>query len=350
MNDGHRVILAGTGRSGVLLKTTFPNLLFLALPSPLIQFGEGKYSYLRFSLQLPGLVRSVFREHRKVKKIVSLHHVDIIISDNRYGLFCHSAYTIFITHQISPVLPGIFQWLEYPLYRLIRSIINLYDECWIPDSEDPRYNLSGKLSHRYTCPQNARFIGILSRFCSPDVLSGKSVVSHYDLAVVLSGPEPQISAFEKLICKQLETLPKTAIIIKGLRGSISPLTPNNRDKLSLISHLETTLFARVLLGADRVICRSGYTSIMDLVALGIHAIIVPSPGQSEQEYLANNLEKKGWFQVVQQNDLDLACIFERTAKRTLPDFHLLFIHPGSNHFQDLYRKYDQNSKKSDQKT
>ena len=162
--DGHRVIMAGTGRSGELLKTTFPELAFLMMPSPDIRLGEGRTLSLGLMLQIPGLIRSVFREHRLVIKYVKENKIDIVVSDNRYGLFCRSAYTVFVTHQISPVLPGLFRWIEYPLYRIFRSIIGLYDECWIPDYEDPGNNLSGKLSHRYPLPNNARFIGILSRF------------------------------------------------------------------------------------------------------------------------------------------------------------------------------------------
>jgi len=342
-------MIAGTGRSAQLLKATFPDQSVLNLPSPEIRLGDGRLSHLGLLLQVPGLILSFFREHARVKKIVHHHHIDILISDNRYGLFCESAYTIFITHQISPVLPGIWRWFEYPLYRIIRNIIRLFNECWIPDFEDPDQNMSGKLSHRFTRPDNARFIGMLSRFCHPDVFQNISLHRHYNLALILSGPEPQITTFENLVCQQLKKLPVSAIVIKGLRGEIRQSPEIQEEKIILASHLDTGIFAEILLQADFVLCRSGYTGIMDLISLGVQAILVPTPGQSEQEYLAGHLAKKGWFQVVQQKDLDLERLLKKKTKPTLPDFQKYLRRDGPDHYLDLYGKYRKHNEQSNQK-
>jgi UDP:flavonoid glycosyltransferase YjiC (YdhE family) len=348
--DGHRVIMAGTGRSGELLRTTFPELAFLRMPSPDIRLREGKTLSLGLMLQIPGLIGSVFREHRLVIKYVNENKIDIVVSDNRYGLFCRSAYTVFVTHQISPVLPGLFRWIEYPLYRIFRSIIGLYDECWIPDYEDSLNNLSGKLSHRYPLPKNARFIGILSRFSYLETAPVDIPENHYHIVAVLSGPEPQISVFEKLVRIQLRNIPKTALIIRGLRGREKELPPATGKKLSLVSHLETHRFACILRQADHVLCRSGYSGIMDLVALGIPAILVPTPGQSEQEYLSARLANKGWFNVIRQEDLNLSSLPEHNAKLNVPDFKGNLLQLQQQYFQDLYSKYSSNGKKPNHKT
>lgn len=342
-------MVAGTGRSAQLLKATFPDLPFLDLPSPEIRLVDSRLSHLGLLLQVPGLIFALFREHVIVKKIVRHHHIDILISDNRYGLFCKSAYTIFITHQLSPVLPGMWRWFEYPLYRIITGIIRLYNECWIPDFEDPDQNMSGKLSHRYTRPDNARFIGMLSRFCNPEVIRNSSSARHYNLAVILSGPEPQITTFENLVCQQLKDLPVSAIVIKGFRGEIRQSPGILEEKIFLASHLDTCIFAEVLLQADFVLCRSGYSSIMDMISLGIQAILVPTPGQSEQEYLGAHMAKKGWFQVVQQKDLDLARVLRKTSRPILPDFQKELQQSGPDHYLDLYGKYREHNEKSHQK-
>lgn len=208
--------------------------------------------------------------------------------------------------------------------------------------------MSGKLSHRYTRPDNARFIGMLSRFCNPEVIRNFSVTRYYNLAVILSGPEPQITTFENFVCQQLKDLPITAIVIKGFRGEIRQSPGIPEEKIFLASHLDTGIFADVLLQADFVLCRSGYSGIMDMISLGVQAILVPTPGQSEQEYLGAHLAKKGWFQVVQQKDLDLARVLRKTS-RPIPDFQKELQQSGLDHYLDLYGKYCEHNDKSQQK-
>ena len=342
-------MIAGAGRSIKLLETTFPDLPFIDLPSPKIRFGNGRLSHLGLLCQLPGLICSLFREHALIKKIVHHHHIDILISDNRYGLFCRSAFTVFVTHQLSPVLPCFWRWFEYPLYRILRRIIRLYNACWIPDFDDPDQNISGKLSHRFSRPDNVRYIGILSRFSNPDIVRNPSPARHYNMAVILSGPEPQITTFENLVLEQLKKMPVSAIVIKGFRGTTRQSSEIQEEKIFLAPHLDTEIFAEVLLQADFVLCRSGYSGIMDLIALGIQAILVPTPGQSEQEYLAAHLAKKGWFPFVQQKDLDLACVLKKTVKPILPDFRKELQQSGPDHFMDLYGKCREHNEKSHQK-
>jgi len=337
IQDGHTIILAGSGRSSELLRKTFSDLRFVSLPGHTAHMGSGKHSYFELILQVPALMFSVFREHRMLGKIVRDEAVDIVISDNRYGLHCRKAYSVFITHQISPVLPALFRWLEYPLYLLIRKRIKRFNQCWIPDFKNPEVNLSGNLSHRYDTLSNTRFIGILSRFSQSG--SADEIPSvPYDVAVVLSGPEPQVSLFEKHLYNQLTKLGKPAILIRGMRNN--PIETN--DLIRQVSHLEVSAFRQVLKQARIVISRSGYSGIMDFVALGISAILVPSPGQSEQEYLAGWLSENGMFTVVLQDDLDLARLYETSF---LPATSKKIPVPGKPDFQfveDLYREYRQN--------
>jgi predicted glycosyltransferase len=339
IQDRHYVILAGSGRSAELLRSTFPGLRFVPLPCRTVRMGAWKHSYFQLVMQIPALAFSVFREHRMIREIVRTEKVDMIISDNRYGLHCRKIYSVIITHQVSPVLPPVFRWFEYPIYLIIRTLIQRFDQCWIPDYADPAVNLSGKLSHRFKRPANARFIGILSRFCLHDASGPVTPALDYDVAVVLSGPEPQVSVFEKKLFSQLAQLKKTAILIRGMRkkpiGGSGPSTSYIHE----VSHLEVNTFIRVLKQAGLVISRSGYSGIMDFIALDISAILVPSPGQSEQEYLAERMSEKGWFTCVTQDKINMAGICETHLMHgkscnplSLKKTDFLFI-------EDLYREY-----------
>jgi predicted glycosyltransferase len=258
---------------------------------------------------------SAIREHHLIKKIVLTHGVEIIVSDNRYGLYCRHAHSIFITHQISPVLPVMLRWAEYPLYLIIRTIIHQFNECWIPDYEDPQINLSGLLSHRYKLPKNARFIGILSRFNQLALKEKGPASEKYEIVVILSGPEPQLSIFHDLIVQQALSIQYKTLIISGLRENSNPFPGSVATHLSIVSHLEPGSFGYAMLHADIIICRSGYSVIMDLVALEKTAILVPTPGQTEQQYLAGYLSNKGWFSYISQHELNLDNVKKKQVKK-----------------------------------
>jgi predicted glycosyltransferase len=352
--DGHVVIIAGSGRSAELLRHTFPGLKFVSLPGHSFRMGSGKHSYMQLIAQLPVFMFSVIREHHLLKKIIGNEKPDIVISDNRYGLYCRDAFSVFITHQISPVLPAIFRWVEYPLYLMIRKIIQRFDQCWIPDSPDPDVNLSGKLSHRFPLPSNSRYVGILSRFNLPLKPIEINSSPRYNLVVILSGPEPQASIFEKLICRQLSWIDKPAILIRGLRNNPvdtgTPTVENSGSLLHMVPHLETSRFIRVLQQADFVVSRSGYSSIMDFIALGIPAILVPTPGQSEQEYLGRWLEEKGWFRCISQDELDLAALQSKGYLKPVSEKRPFDAKPDFRFIEELYGKYNEDSEQSKQES
>jgi predicted glycosyltransferase len=324
IRSGFHVLLGGSGKSGDLLKMTFPQLQFVFFPSPVIRYSRGKLLWVKLIWQLPAIIISVFKEHKQIKQFIKAYSLDIIVSDNRYGLFCREVYTIFVTHQISPVLPVIFRWLEYPLYLLIKSVIQHYNECWIPDFEDENINLSGKLSHRFTKPRNARYIGILSRFNMNNMIAEVSADDKYNIVIILSGPEPQISKFEKAVREQVCTCSLKTIIINGLREITLPVFFSQNNQITTVSHLETQQFRNVLSNADIIICRSGYSSIMDLITLGRFALLVPTPGQPEQEYLAEYLSDKGWFLYSNQSEFDIDILLKKLPFQTginHPDFY-----------------------------
>jgi UDP-N-acetylglucosamine:LPS N-acetylglucosamine transferase len=124
-----------------------------------------------------------------------------------------------------------------------------------------------------------------------------------NLLVVLSGVEPQRSILEDLLIAQIRELKLTATIVRGIPEEVNTMveTPG----IEIIQYANSRRLEELLLSAQTVICRSGYSSVMDLSELGIRAILVPTPGQTEQEYLATYLMEKGYFFSVEQKNFNL---------------------------------------------
>jgi uncharacterized protein (TIGR00661 family) len=261
-----------------------------------------------------------------LKKIVRKIRPDLVISDNRYGLWSENVKSILITHQCSIKFPGFMKFLEYPAALFIRLLIEGFDDCWIPDYPGPQ-NLSGDLSHRFPPPSNATYIGPISRFSIPVIPHEKAEkLPHADLLIMLSGPEPQRTRLEKTVLKQVQALSVSTIILQGLPGKNETIEIGPHH--TMISHLPSRELKGLIQNARFIICRSGYSSIMDLAGLKKKALIIPTPGQTEQEYLADYLAEKGMFLSCSQHDFDLSA-----ALPELEEFEPEFILPGEDYLK-----------------
>jgi len=300
-SDGYKVLLGGSGKSGHLLQNTFRDVPFITFPSYTMKYYfRGSWFFFNIFIQLPALLYSSIREHFLLKKFAKKQGVDIVVSDNRYGLYCSTTRNIIITHQISPVLPGLLRWAEYPLYRILTSAINRFDECWIPDYAG-EVNLSGKLSHRYPAPHNARFIGTLSRF---SVIPGKTGNELYDVVIVLSAPQPELRRMTYKMIEQAKETNLKILIICGFEEDMQKHEAG-RPGLKIVSHLEPAEFRSSMEKAAIIICMAGYSGIMDLVEIGKTAILIPTTGQSEQEYLSQYLDSHRHFLCVSGSQINL---------------------------------------------
>jgi predicted glycosyltransferase len=74
----------------------------------------------------------------------------------------------------------------------------------------------------------------------------------------------------------------------------------------------------LIMTSKSIIARAGYTSIMELISLGRTALLIPTPGQTEQEYLARSLTEKGWFSSISQKQTDKA-VAPASAGPSWPD-------------------------------
>jgi UDP:flavonoid glycosyltransferase YjiC (YdhE family) len=301
--NGWKIILGGSGKSGALIRESFPELPYEPVNTYSVKYPGSSWGLvLSVFFQIPLLACSVFTEHRQLKSILLKYNIDTIVSDNRYGIYSGKTHNIIISHQLSPVLPAFLSWAEYPLYLLLKRLIARFDECWIPDIIETG-NLTGNLSHRFSLPANARFIGWLSRFHD---ISASDDVPGYDIVIALSGPQPQLRRFTNKILAQAKTLQCEILIISGMQEIEDTTMPEN---IKIVNHLVASEFVSVLKKAGLVICRSGYSSVMDLIEIQKAAILIPTPGQPEQEYLAERLNRIGLFRYAEQSEFDLKKLY-----------------------------------------
>jgi uncharacterized protein (TIGR00661 family) len=301
---GHQVVIGADNQPLVLLSQEFPELETIRFPAIPVTYSSGNSQIFKMFTLIPMLLYGIYKEHQLLTKIIRKHNIEVVISDNRFGAWHKSVRSIYITHQVMIKMPTPIQFLEPFFYLLHKWIIQHYDICLIPDFKG-NGNLSGDLSHKYPLPKNSMFIGILSRF-TPKQREEKKEFIKYDIVVVLSGPEPQRTNLELILLKKLKGQPYKVLIIYG-----KPTLKEKKkriDNIQFVSHLPSPFFKSALLSATYVICRSGYSSIMDLIILEKTALLIPTPGQTEQEYLAKYLESHKIFPYIRQNDfvLDLA--------------------------------------------
>jgi uncharacterized protein (TIGR00661 family) len=294
VEGGAEVIIAADRRPSDLLQIEFPQLRFLRLPGYELDYPASENMAWHMFRSTPRLLRGIKEENLALKKIIREEKINIVISDNRYGLSSDEIKSIFITHQVFIKAP----FAQSILRRVNESFINNFSECWIPDiaGED---NLSGSLAHKKELPKNYFFIGPLSRFS----IDQHNTPVAYDMAVVLSGPEPQRTILENKLMDQLRNSPKKILFVRGLPDKTERRTQGAMD---IVSHLSSSEMETALRSSALIIARSGYSTIMDAARLGKKCIFIPTPGQTEQEYLSHYHASKGHSVEAKQRNLDIS--------------------------------------------
>jgi uncharacterized protein (TIGR00661 family) len=294
---GCRVFIAGSGPSLLLLRNElrneFPSLTFFSITGYQPVYSSGKNMVWAIAKQVPKFVRTIRAEHNEVEELIERHKIDLVISDNRYGCWSRKALSIVITHQINILMPPTMAWLSRLVDVTNERLLKKFSVCWIPDFPDMENSLSGVLGHKKGQAPKIRYIGPLSRF------SGKERTDHkYDLVCILSGPEPQRELLEKIIQEQVKNLSIRFLMIRGVMSS-------NGKASSEVDFLNSEALQTVISESSVIIARSGYSMIMDLATLGKKAIFIPTPGQTEQEYLADRWQKKGVAYSMPQQAIDI---------------------------------------------
>lgn len=310
---GCEVIIAAEGSQEAILKMEFGNLKFVKLRGYRLRFGKNSLStILKIISQIPGIVIRIRYENQWLDEFLRHVRVDAIVSDNRYGLFSSRIPSVIITHQLTIKTPfggWIDNFTRYLNYRLI----NKFSECWVPDYPG-RENLAGELSHPEKMPAiPVHYLGLLSR------MSKTPSHNTNNLLILLSGPEPQRSILEKILLQQLEAYPHGAIFVRGLLGEAN-LPATNNKQLQMHNHLSSNLLNQVMNNSRFIISRSGYSTVMDMMRLGKQCIFIPTPGQSEQEYLAAYLSQKKMCVSYSQNNFYLQKALQEAGKLSPPQF------------------------------
>lgn len=283
-----------------LFREELPGLICIDFPGFKPGYSRFLPQYIPLLLKTPLLLYHILREHYRLKRIINDYSIDIVISDNRFGLWNRKIRTAYITHMPLIPFPKPLQLLEFVGISLHRIIIRKYSLCLIPDLPD-ELNLTGRLSHGVRLPDNVRYIGILSRFPVTALPSPVSQVSSRHNTVILSGPEPQKSVLKQIVLNILRDEKILTIILEGKPGG--GYESSRSDNFVFFNHLHSTEMQQVISGSEKIITRAGYSTIMDLVSLNCNALLVPTPGQTEQEYLAEYLSSKGWFSSCDQKRL-----------------------------------------------
>lgn len=300
------VWLAGEGFQEILLKKEFPNLPFLYLRGYRVKYGKsGPGLIATIFRQVPHIFHAIRRENEWLQDVVKEYKFDAVISDNRYGLYHTNIPCIFITHQLNIKSP-FGKWGERVLQKRNYQLINRFTECWIPD-EDKENSLAGQLSHPTMMPSiPARYIGILSRLKKENNGEKKN-----HLFISLSGPEPQRTLLENKIIHDIGHYPGTATIVRGLPGETT-LIPSTND-IRFYNHLPTEELNKEIGKAEYMISRSGYSTVMDIVAMGKKSILIPTPGQTEQEYLAKYLSAEKIAFCISQKEFDIQAALQKAS-------------------------------------
>ena len=304
--NGFTPIIASDGIALQLLQKEFPHLESVALPSYEIEYAkEGNDFKWKLIKNSPKMIQAIFEEKKFVKELIKKYDLKGIISDNRLGVYSKKVPCVFITHQIN-VLSGKTTWISSKIHQYF---IKKFDECWVPDFQESG-NLSGKLGHLRSNYLNLKYIGPLSR------LEKKELDSKYKLMVILSGPEPQRTMLEEKLIAELQNYNGEVIFIKGkVEANQKREVKRNITYYNFMTskEIETTFNH-----SEIVLCRSGYSTIMDLAKLGKKAFFIPTPGQYEQEYLAKRFKRNGFIPYAKQDDFIIENLLEVQLYGGLP--------------------------------
>lgn len=349
IQQGARVVVAANPAQNALLKSEFPGTEFVELPGYNIRYKGSHLLKWNLLFRIPSILKQIKKENKWLDEMLQHHLIDAVISDNRYGLFNKACPCVFITHQLqiqsgigtaSVSTPGkvarnrsgfwafiasrcslvVGRYMNRSILKWNYAFIEKFSSCWIPDLNG-ELSIAGQLSHPAKLPSvPVKYIGPLSRFCKSEKNIQKNT-----LLILLSGPEPQRTEFENILFRQLASSAINTVVVRGLPGSDVSI-PYVREGVRICNHLPSVALNELLNSSEFIVARSGYSTIMDLLAVKKNAILVPTPGQTEQEYLGYYLHEKKWMYSVAQKNFNLQAAmnaFENTAL-VLPEI------PGTN--------------------
>jgi uncharacterized protein (TIGR00661 family) len=330
LESGCNLIVACNSIQKTILEKEFPEITYVNLPGYDVSYSAGSIrTCLKIIIQGYKILTKIKQENAWLKAFLKENKPTAVISDNRYGLYHPDIPCIFITHQLY-VRSGFGAFMDRLVQQSLYRFINRFTACWVPDYQ-LNNGLAGILSHPEISPLiPVTYLGAISRFHKCDTISSKT----YDVLVIISGPEPQRSIFEKKVLEQCASTNKKIAIVRGLPGDTNILNNNNS---TIFNHLDATELNKLICESELIICRSGYTSIMDMVKLKKKMVVVPTPGQPEQEYLADYLSKNHLASSITQKNFTISQAFYLAAQ-----FPYRYIDADMNEYKLVIQDFLQN--------
>jgi len=309
---GHEVLVAGNELQRDFLQQACTGFEWLPLQGYEVRYAHSHRAFMPFLLaQVPRVLRRISAEHVWLQEQIDKYRIDGVISDNRYGLNSTKVPAVIITHQLQ-VLSGMGTLADGIVRRLHYRLLRPFSACWIADKATN--GLSGKLAHPRTLPDiPCHYIGLLSDCAG---YTQQNTDQDVYVLVLLSGTEPQRSILQDLLWEQCAASNVPVVFVAGSKQAIVP--DRVPAHIRFIRQTSGADLRALIAGSSLVICRSGYSSVMDLAAMGKKAVLLPTPGQTEQEYLARYLQQQGLFATVSQKNFQLSEAIGEMTKQMNP--------------------------------
>ncbi|WP_159038334.1 glycosyltransferase [Brumimicrobium mesophilum] len=274
LDNKNEIIICCDANQEQFYRNYFPEIWYVPHEGYPFKFnGNGNWT-LDILKNIGSLHSFLKDEKRRVAELVEKFNPDLILSDQRFGFISKSVKSIIISHQLN--LP-VQKWnILAKIWN--RILLSAFDEIWVPDTASQKY--SGKLSNgKY---KNKYFIGTCTRFCESKKEYQPNKKAQFRYLGIVSGPTPYNQQLLELLIEKLKQSSEKSTIIVPTELYHDQLKESNINIISAPNHV---IFAQLLKNSKTVISRAGYTTIMDLVETQNEAILIPTPGQVEQEYL-----------------------------------------------------------------
>ncbi|MGH8273800.1 MAG: glycosyltransferase [Gammaproteobacteria bacterium] len=255
--------------------------------------------YLRMSASMPWVWVHFKWEHRVTERLVRERGFDLIVSDSRFGIWSHAVPSYCIFHSLRQIIPGRLPWMERMVEWGQRGLLKGFAKVLIPDAVEDG-GLSGDLGHDPALDWGEgrlEWIGPLADVVRP------GVSEDIDYFFSVSGIEPQRGLLEQRVLAALPEIEGRIVVTLG-----NPERAGEKREVAsamVYGYLDRAQQSEMLNRAHVVMTRSGYTTLMELAVLGKRALFVPTPGQSEQEYLARFHHERGHVWSTTQRRLDI---------------------------------------------
>lgn len=291
------VILGVTPLTKTIFDEEFPELKKIELPPYNISYSKIIPIWIKLTLSYPEIADIIKKENKLLENIIKENNIEIVISDNRFGLYSKKIHSVFITHQLSLKAP-VFETIGN---KINRSYISSFNEVWVPDYDEERKSLSGELSHSNHFHKNVKYIGPQSRLS--DVITDFEK-DKYDYLILLSGPEPTRTVLEEELLKKVKSSGKRIAFVRGRQEAVAGDRKQSENGVEVFDFPNKSELKKLILSSKKIICRSGYSTLMDMHLLGKKdLILIPTPGQTEQEYLAGYWKNKFGTEYLAQNKI-----------------------------------------------